>query len=201
MGTDYKKLCSELFGTDNVDELRELAHQLQQIKNNPRNAGRKRLFDAVDIKRMEQLRNGGMSVNEIAQQYHTSRQMIGRYLNNRPQQGCTMRMTYMFRRQPCTVIDLDFLNRNVYIENKTDDLLHRAFGANIEPKWQDFEDFLSERCFPKTRGNCRRILEELGLTDYDPLQIVERTKGRIADDNMWIKINYYQREVAAGGKG
>lgn len=200
MDIDYRKLCSELFGTDDVDELRELAHQLQQSRNNPRNAGRKRRFSAEDIIRMEELRNRGMTINEIAREYHTSRQVVGRYLNSRPRQGCTMRMTYMFRRQPCTVIDLDFLNRQVYIENKTDDMLHRAFGVNTEPKWRDFEDFLSERCFPKTRGNCKQILEELGLTDYDPFQIVECTKGRMADDDMWLRFNYYQREVTVGEK-
>lgn len=195
MSTDYKKLCFELFGTDDVDELRSLALKLQQRKGNPRNAGRKRLFSAGDVKRMEELRNGGMTINEIAREYHTSRQVVGRYLNSQPKQGCTMRMTYMFRRQPCTVIDLDFLNRQVYIENKTDDILHRAFGVNTEPKWQDFEEFLSERCFPKTRGNCKQILEELGLTDYDPLQIVERTRGRMADDDMWFRFNYCKRET------
>lgn len=40
-----------------------------------------------------------------------------------------MRLTYMFRRQPCTVIDVNFLDRKVVIQNKTDDILHRAFGV------------------------------------------------------------------------
>lgn len=196
MDTDYKQLCFELFGTDDVDELRKLAFELHQRKKNPRNAGRKRRFSAEDVECMEQLRGEGMTVNEIAQQYHTSRQVIGRYLNSQPRQGCTMRLTYMFHRQPCTVIDLDFLGRRVYVENKTNDLLHRAFGVNEEPEWRDFESFLEERCFPRTRGNCKQILKELGLTDYDPLQIVERTKGRIADDDMWLRINYYKRETS-----
>ena len=40
------------------------------------------------------------------------------------------------------------------------------------------------------------ILKELQLTDYDPLQIVEKTKGRTAEDDMWLKFAYYPKEVA-----
>ena len=103
-----------------------------------------------------------------------------------------MRMTYMFRRQPCTTIDVDFLRRNIRIQNKTDDILHRAFGTNEQPTWDDFECFLQERCFPKTRGRLKDELRALGLDSYDPLQIVEKTKGRTAEDDLWLKIQYSQ---------
>ena len=56
----------------------------------------------------------------------------------------------MFRRQPCTVIDVDFLDQKVVIQNKTDDILHRAFGVLEHPTWNDFENFLRDRCFPQT---------------------------------------------------
>lgn len=194
MATDYRKLCVELFGTDDVALLREIAEKTNQ--KNPRNAGRKKRFSAAEITDMERLRSEGVTVNEIAQRYHTSRQVIGRYLSSKPHEGCTLRMTYMFHQHPCTVIDLDFLNRRVFIENKTNDLLHRAFGINEHPNWEDFEAFLQDRCFPKSRGNCRQILHEMGLTDYDPLQIVEKTQGRIAEDNLWIRFQYYPKEVA-----
>ena len=42
-------------------------------------------------------------------------------------EGYTMRITYMFRGQPCTIIDVDFLGQKVAIQNKTDDILHRAY--------------------------------------------------------------------------
>ena len=38
--------------------------------------------------------------------------------------------------------------------------------------------------------NQRRYKE---LDSYDPLQIVEKTKGRTADDNLWIKFKYYSQ--------
>ena len=54
-------------------------------------------------------------------------------------------------------------------------------------------EFLEERCFPRTRGHMRLILEDLGLDFYDPLSIIEKTQGRMAEDFQWIKITYFQR--------
>jgi len=47
MHTDYRKLCVELFGTDDVAELRNIAQTLH--KKNARNAGRKKKFTAKEI--------------------------------------------------------------------------------------------------------------------------------------------------------
>ena len=193
MVKDYRKLCLEVFGTDDEAELRAIA---KTVKKNPRNAGRKRKFTPADITEMERLRNDGMAINDIAERFGTSRQMIGKYLTEVPVAGCTMRMIYMFRQHPCTVIDVDFLHRKLYVQNKTNDVLHRAFGVIEEPTWDDFEYFLRDRCFPETRGNRKELLRELELTDYDPLQIIEKTQGRMADDDMWVRIRTFQ-----GGAG
>ena len=195
MNTDYRKLCVELFGTDNVDELKALANSIKT--KNTRNAGRKKKFTEIDVREMQAMIEGGATVNEVAEHFRTSRQIVGKYLKTKPEEGYTLRMTYMYQQRPCTIIDVDFLNRKVMIQNKTNDILHRAFGVVEKPSWDDFELFLQDRCFPATRGNVKDILNGLQLTDYDPLQIVERTKGRTAEDDMWLKFIYYPREVAA----
>ena len=197
MNTDYRKLCVDLFGTDEVDELRKLAQRLKT--KNPRNAGRKRKFTEDDLEKMQLLIESGMTVNEVAERFHTSRQVVGKYLNTRPEKTYTLRMTYMYRQYPCTVIDVDFLNRKVIVQNRTKDVLHRAFGVVEEPTWEDLELFLKERCFPATRGNAKDILKDLQLTSYDPLQIVEKTRGRTEEDDMWLKFNYYSQEGAVYG--
>lgn len=197
MNIDYRKLCMELFGTDNVDELTALAKSIA-IKNT-RNAGRKKKFTPADVQKMKAMIESGMTVNEVAKRFTTSRQVVGKYLNAKPEEGYTLRMTYMYQQHPCTIIDVDFLNQKVMIQNKTADILHRAFGVVEKPTWNDFEVFLKDRCFPATRGNVKDILNELQLTDYDPLQIIERTKGRTAEDDMWLKFVYYPRKVAAHG--
>ena len=194
---DYRKLCVELFGTDDEAALRKIAAEYE--KKNTRNAGRKRKASDEEIRKMRTMRNAGASMQELARKFGISRQTVERYLNTTIEDGCTMRLTYMFRRQPCTVIDVNFLDRKVVIQNKTDDILHRAFGVIEAPTWNDFENFLRDRCFPQTRGNCKELLREMGLTDYDPLQIVEKTKGRLADDEMWLRFRYLpKREEAVG---
>lgn len=192
MNTDYRKLCVNLFGTDDVEELTRLA---QSIKTkNPRKAGRKKKFALEEIEQIRNLVENGMTINEVAKRFGTSRQVVSRYLNTPPEKGYTLRMTYMYRQHPCTTIDVDFLNQQIAIQNKTPDILHRAFGVIEKPTWDDFEYFLKDRCFPATRGNVKDILTSLQLTDYDPLQIVERTGGKTAEDDLWLKFNYYQRE-------
>ena len=41
MPSDYQKQIKEIFGTSDLDELRELAKGLKSSHSNPRNAGRK----------------------------------------------------------------------------------------------------------------------------------------------------------------
>lgn len=185
---NYRKLCIELFGTDDEAALRKIAAEYS--KKNTRNAGRKRKLTDDDIQKMTRMRNAGTSMQKLAEIYGISRQTAERYLNEKADEGYTLRLTYMFRRQPCTVIDVDFLDQKVAIQNKTDDILHRAFGVIEQPTWNDFEAFLRERCFPQTRGNCKTLLREMDLADYDPLQIVEKTKGRLVEDEMWLKFHY-----------
>lgn len=189
---DYRKLCLELFGTDDVEKLKDIAEKV----NNNRNAGRKKKFNNRDIENIEKMLASGKTINYVAKYYNTSRQIIDKYINRPPERNYTMRITYMYLQHPCTIIDVDFLNEKISIKNRTDDILHRAFGCVEKPNWQQFEEFLSDRCFPKTRGNLKSVLKQLGLDTYDALQIVEKTKGKTADDNMWLKFNYYpQRRV------
>ena len=198
MNVDYRKLCVDLFGTDDVNELTRIARTCKE--KNPRKAGRKKKFTAEDVQTIRSLIEDGMTVNEVAERFQTSRQVIGRYLNEKPAEHYTLRMTYTYQQHPCTIIDVDFLNQRVMVQNKTKDMLHRAFGVIEKPTWNDFELFLKERCFPATRGNAKEILKELQLTCYDPLQNVEKTRGRTAEEDMWLKFNYYTMEGAAYGQ-
>lgn len=102
----------------------------------------------------------------------------------------------MYQNKPCTAIDVNFLQNKIRIQNYTKDILHRAFGVKESPTWEDFYVFLQDRCFPKTRGNVKTVLVGLGLQDYDPLQIVEKTNGRTAEDDLWLKFQYYGRTGA-----
>lgn len=88
----------------------------------------------------------------------------------------------------CTKICADYSDKDLVAENHTDNLVKTAFGKNEAPTWQDFENFLEERCVPKSRSGIREYLETIGVEEYIPLEIIKKTKGRMAEDNQWIEI-------------
>ena len=61
-----------------------------------------------DLQKMRELLENGTTINDIAKRFQTSRQIIGKYLNDNPADGYTLRMTYMYKQHSCTVIDVDF---------------------------------------------------------------------------------------------
>ncbi len=48
--------------------------------------------------------------------------------------------------------------------------------------------FLQSRCFPPERDKIKLQLEALGIPFYDPLLIIEKTEGRMAEDHFWLKV-------------
>ena len=88
----------------------------------------------------------------------------------------------------CTVILADFTAEQICIENKVVALLDTAFGVNETPSWEDFLAFLADRCIPKTRKGLDRYLDAVGVPEYDPVQLVEKTQGRMAEDHKWLEI-------------
>ncbi|MCD7715398.1 MAG: AAA family ATPase [Lachnospiraceae bacterium] len=104
----------------------------------------------------------------------------------------SMRMDYMCGEELCTVILINFRDREIVIRNHTMDVIHRAFGVIEYPDWEEFEEFLENRCFPRTRFHLDLVLSDLGLDFYDPLSIIEKTQGRMAEDFQWIRIWYFR---------
>ncbi|MBQ3418597.1 MAG: helix-turn-helix domain-containing protein [Erysipelotrichaceae bacterium] len=99
-----------------------------------------------------------------------------------------VRLYYMYENIVCTVIDVDEISRKVKIKNYIDNALFRAFGINNEPTFEEYEEFLESRCFPKERDKIKLELKKLNIPFYDPFMIIEKTEGRMAEDKFWIKI-------------
>ena len=105
-----------------------------------------------------------------------------------PERKTTLRLSYMFRAELCTVIDVDERNRSVEIINYSNHLLKRAFGKIEKPSYRQYEEFLESRCFPPTRDKMKLVLREYDIPFYDPMLIIEKTEGRMAEDDFWIRI-------------
>lgn len=106
-----------------------------------------------------------------------------------PEKVFPIRIWYMYKEDVCTLIDVNEGKQIVKIKNYTNKIQFRAFGVNETPSFQDYEDFLKSRCFPETRDKMKLILRDLNLPFYDPLMIIERTQGRMAEDDFWIRVD------------
>lgn len=108
--------------------------------------------------------------------------------NRIPQKRKPLRMWYMFNDSPCTLIDVDDREQEVEIKNYINNYQFRAFGCNEHPTYEEYQEFLESRCFPRSRDKMKLILEDLNLPFYEPYLIVKKTQGRMAEDHFWIKI-------------
>ena len=66
MTSDYQQQIKEIFGTADLDELRELAKMLKINNPNPRNAGRKAQLTPDQIVEVLELHRKGIGNTEIA---------------------------------------------------------------------------------------------------------------------------------------
>ena len=111
------------------------------------------------------------------------------FVENARRQGHELlRLCYYDGDTLCTKICADKVTRCLAAENLVDDPLSTAFGVNTAPTWEDLEAFLEERCIPRQRDGLQYYLQELGLEHYDPLAIVRKTQGRMAEDHGWLDL-------------
>jgi hypothetical protein len=155
---------------------------------NDRNAGRKNKFNIKDVEEMFAMLKKGSRIDEIADKFNTSRQVIGRYINKRPDKSFTHKITYMLGHKPMTIIYVDFLDKKIQIQNRTDNIYDRAFGKVINPNWKQFEIFINDRVIPKERIDLDKALKIIGVDHYDPFLIINKTKGRMEGDRYWMRI-------------
>jgi len=63
-----------------------------------------------------------------------------------------------------------------------------AFGNNTLPTWEDFKLFLEDRCLPRQRAGLQEYLDAIGVGEHDPIEIISKTAGRMAEDNQWLEM-------------
>lgn len=49
--------------------------------------------------------------------------------------------------------------------------------------------WISWRVFPRTRQNCDELLEMLGLSEYDQIEIFKKNSGMCGKDRIWVKFD------------
>lgn len=105
-----------------------------------------------------------------------------------PKKELPMRLWYYYKNEICTMIDVDERKQIVQVTNYTNDDMLKAFGKVTEITYEMYEEFLESRCFPRGRDKMKLQLRELDIPFYDPMMIIEKTQGRMAEDEFWIEI-------------
>ena len=105
-----------------------------------------------------------------------------------PKKVFSLRINYMLDNELCTIIDVNEKTHEIRIKNYCTNYLNCAFGKIENPTYEDYQDFLESRCFPKTRDKMKIMLYMLEIPYYDPMLIIEKTKGRMAEDDFWLDI-------------
>ena len=145
---------------------------------NDRNAGRKHKFNEKDVEEMLAMLRDGKQIEYIAKKFNTSRQVIGRYINKLPNDNYTHRIDYMLGHKPMTVIYVDFLNKQIKVQNRTNDIYDRAFGKIENPNWHAFEIFLNERVLPKNRLYLEKALKYISVTPCETTILVSPVQSK-----------------------
>lgn len=99
-----------------------------------------------------------------------------------------LQLDYYDRDTLCTVIVANYTAKEVKFVNLTDNAIKRAFGILDYVTWEKYENFLEERCVPKNRANIKDYLKGIGLLEYNPLEIIMKTQGIMAEDEQWIEV-------------
>jgi len=96
-------------------------------------------------------------------------------------------------------VAVDFDAKTVAYKTYATDIFALPFGVIMQPTMADVYRFFESRCFPKERRNCKQILEDIGLEEYVPLDIVRKTHGRQYEDYCWIRFEGedldYERDI------
>lgn len=100
-----------------------------------------------------------------------------------------MKITYSYKERVCTIIYADANAKTVRFMNFAKDPGNLAFGIKKEATWDDLMKFLERRCIPKSVDHLDLYLKQIGVSSYDPIEIIKVTKGKRSEDDFWVEIS------------
>lgn len=99
----------------------------------------------------------------------------------------TVKFDFMLEDTVLTSVTWDRKSSKIGFINFTDNTALKAFGNKHDVTESNLYDFFEYRCFPKSRSNCKEILEGLGIHFYEPYLIISKTYGVLSSDRFWVR--------------
>lgn len=69
--------------------------------------------------------------------------------------------------------------------NYTDNLVYRALREGAV--YRDVEELFKGMIFDERRPDKREVLDSFGLIEYDPIEIIKKTRGVMSTSKFWIR--------------
>lgn len=98
------------------------------------------------------------------------------------------------------ILEFDYMNKDVigaHVRANSEtgiveaeeftNIQHHQFFAKRPHTIEYMNEVFESRCFPRTQDGAELIVEALGLHQYNPLDIVRLTHGRLYKDYNWIR--------------
>lgn len=116
------------------------------------------------------------------------KETLNEFVNNKKELGHKLILIKVFDNDTlCSSVCADFTDKTVKHENYVTDCIKTPFGNNKTPSFTDFENYLKERCIPESRSGIREYLDVLNIDFFEPLQIIKKTNGVMAEDNIHLE--------------
>lgn len=92
--------------------------------------------------------------------------------------------TIMYKDEPVMKVVWNIENRVVETTPLTSDPM--KLPLRFKPNHSQMFTFLEMRCFERNRPDCQWLLEQHGLTEYNPYEIIKISHGVTFDDSYWF---------------
>lgn len=89
---------------------------------------------------------------------------------------------WYFGTQHTSTITVNFTTKKVSVVHHTDVKPICAFSGKTKVNFPAWEDMIAGRCIPKSQAGSTEKLATIGITEYDPYMIIEKTHGKMAGD-------------------
>lgn len=108
---------------------------------------------------------------------------------SRGNMGKVLEFDYMYLDKCCATVEIQGGTAKV-TKTYTDVVMLLPFGEVLETSDADrIQRFFEYRCFPKSRANCRELVDELGFGNigFDAKTIALSQHGYMCDDCFWLR--------------
>lgn len=89
---------------------------------------------------------------------------------------------WYFGTQHTSTIKVDFSAKKVEVEHYSDVKPICAFSGKNNITFNGWEDMIVGRCIPRSQAGCAEKIATIGITEYDPYKIIDKTHGKMAGD-------------------